>query len=95
MLVVVSETVGLFDDVISAHVFGLPDSEMCARAGQHSKDKATKKIHKFGVVNSAYSRIFAQQSGENKEVQENNVSHAASALPTFTLSGRRPSHSMK
>ena len=44
MLVVVSETVGPFDDVISARVFGLPDSEMCARAGQHSKDKATKKI---------------------------------------------------
>ena len=39
----VSETVGPFDDVISARVFGLPDSEMCARAGQHSKDKATKK----------------------------------------------------
>ena len=42
MLVVVSETVGLFDDVISTCVFGLPDSEMCVRAGQHSKDKATK-----------------------------------------------------
>ena len=60
MLVVVSETVGPFDDVISAPVFGLPDSEMFARAGQHSKDKATKKINKFGVGNSAYSRIFAQ-----------------------------------
>ena len=43
MLVVVLETVGPFDDVISTCVFGLPDSEMCARAGQHSKDKATKK----------------------------------------------------
>ena len=69
MLVVVSETVGPFDDVISARVFGLPDSEMCARAGQHSKDKATKKIHNFGVGNSAYSRIFAQESGQNKGVQ--------------------------
>ena len=61
MLVVVSETVGPFDDVISARVFGLPDSEMCARAGQHSKDKATKKIHNFGVGNSAYSRIFVSR----------------------------------
>ena len=42
VLVVVSETVGLFDDVISAYVFGLPDSERCAGAVQHSKDKATK-----------------------------------------------------
>ena len=73
MLVVVSETVGPFDDVISACVFGLPDSEMCARAGQHSKDKATKKIHNFGVGNSAYSRIFAQESGQNKGVQATNV----------------------
>ena len=95
MLVVVLETVGPFDDVISARVFGLPDSEMCARAGQHSKDKATKKIHNFGVRNSAYSRIFAQQSGQNEGVQATNVSHATSALPTFTLSGRRISHSMK
>ena len=84
----VSETVGPFDDVISARVFGLPDSEMFARAGQHSKDKATKKIHKFGVGNSA------QESGQNKGVQATNVSHATSALPTFTLSGRRISHSM-
>ena len=43
MLVLVSETVGPFDDVISARVFGMPDSEMCAGAGQHSMDKATKK----------------------------------------------------
>ena len=41
MLVVVSETAGLFDDVISAYVFGLPDSERCAGAVQHSEDKAT------------------------------------------------------
>ena len=88
MLVVVSETVGPFDDVISARVFGLPDSEMCARAGQQSKDKATKKLHNFGVGNSAYSRIFAQESGQNEGVQATNVSHATSALPTFTLSGR-------
>ena len=65
----VSETVGPFDDVISARVFGLPDSEMCARAGQHSKDKATKKIHNFGGGNSAYSRNFAQQSSQNEGVQ--------------------------
>ena len=95
MLVVVSETVGPFDDVISAHVLGLPDSEMCARAGQQSKDKATKKLHNFGVRNSAYSRIFAQESGQNEGVQATNVSHATSALPTFTLSGRPISHSMK
>ena len=50
MLVVVSETVGPFDDVISARVFGLPDSEMCAGAGQHSKDKATKKIHNLLIA---------------------------------------------
>ena len=30
-----------FDDVISAYVFGLPDSERCAGAVQHSEDKAT------------------------------------------------------
>ena len=95
MLVVLSETVGPFDDVISARVFGLPDSEMCAGTGQHSKDKATRNIHNFGVGNSAYSRIFAQESGENKGVQATNVSHATSALPTFTLSGRQISHSMK
>ena len=41
MLVVVSETAGLFDDVISTYVFGLPDSERCAGAVQHSEDKAT------------------------------------------------------
>ena len=41
MLVMVLETVGLFDDVISADVFGLPDSERCAGAVQHSEDKAT------------------------------------------------------
>ena len=41
MLVVVSETVGLFDDVISAQVYGLPDSGRCAGAVQHSEDKAT------------------------------------------------------
>ena len=41
MLVVVLETTGLFDDVISAYVFGLPDSERCAGAVQHSEDKAT------------------------------------------------------
>ena len=32
VLVVVLETAGLFDDVISAYVFGLPDSERCAGA---------------------------------------------------------------
>ena len=41
VLVMVSETVGFFDDVISAYVFGLPDSERCAGAVQHSEDKAT------------------------------------------------------
>ena len=41
VLVMVSETAGLFDDVISAYVFGLPDSERCAGAVQHSEDKAT------------------------------------------------------
>ena len=44
VLVMVSETVGLFDDVISAYVFGLPDSERCAGAEQHSKDKVTKML---------------------------------------------------
>ena len=41
VLVVVSETAGLFDDVISAYVFGLPDSERCAGAVQHLEDKVT------------------------------------------------------
>ena len=95
MLVVVSETVGPFDDVISARVFGLPDSELCARAGQHSKDKATKKIHNFGVGNSAYSRNLLSKAVRTKESRQLMCSHATSALPTFTLSGRRISHSMK
>ena len=52
MLVVVLETVGLFDDVTSAYVFGLPDSERCAGAVQHSKDKATDhNFDKFGNEN--------------------------------------------
>ena len=41
MLVMVSETAGLFADVISAYVFGLPDSERCAGAVQYSEDKVT------------------------------------------------------
>ena len=41
MLVMVSETAGLFDDVISAYVFGLSDSERCAGAVQHLENKAT------------------------------------------------------
>ena len=64
MLVVVSETVGPFDDVISARVFGLPDSEMCAGAGQHSKDKATKKIHNFGVGNLLIAEICSAKRSE-------------------------------
>ena len=44
VLVVVSEPVGLFDDVISASVFGVPDSERCAGAVQHSNDKVTKML---------------------------------------------------
>ena len=91
----VSETVGPFDDVISARVFGLPDSEMCARAGQHSKDKATKKNPQLWRRKFCLQQKFAQQSGQNEGVQATNVSHATSALPTFTLSGRRISHSMK
>ena len=70
MLVVVSETVGPFDDVISARVFGLPDSEMCAGAGQHSKDKATKKIHNFGGGNSAYSRNLLSKAVRTKESRQ-------------------------
>ena len=41
MLVMVLETAGLFDDVISAYIFRLPDSERCAGAVQHSEDRAT------------------------------------------------------
>ena len=68
----------------------------CVRElGSNQRTKRQKKIHNFGVGNSAYSRIFAQESGQNKGVQATNVSHATSALPTFTLSGRRISHSMK
>ena len=70
MLVVVSETVGPFDDVISARVFGLPDSEMYVGAGQHSKDKATKKIHNFGVGNSAYSRNLLSKAVRTKESRQ-------------------------
>ena len=67
----------------------------CVRElGSTQRTKRQKKSI-FGVGNSAYSRIFAQESGQNKGVQATNVSHATSALPTFTLSGRRISHSMK
>ena len=68
----------------------------CVRElGSTQRTKRQKNIHNFRVGNSAYSRIFAQESGQNKGVQATNVSHATSALPTFTLSGRRISHSMK
>ena len=65
--------------------------ELCST----QRTKRQKSIHEFGVETSACSRIFAQQSGENKGVQANKNTHAATALPTFTLSGSRISHSMK
>ena len=68
VLVVVSETVGLFDDVISAYVFGLPDSERCAGAVQHSEDKATKILINL-ETKICFGRILAQESGENEGVQ--------------------------
>ena len=68
VLVVVSETVGLFDDVISAYVFRLPDSERCAGAVQHSKDKATKILINL-ETKICFCRILAQESGENEGVQ--------------------------
>ena len=68
----------------------------CVRElGSSQRTKRQKKLHNFGVRNSAYSRIFAQESGQNEGVQATNVSHVTSALPTFTLSGRPISHSMK
>ena len=68
VLVVVSETVGLFDDVISAYVFRLQDSERCAGAVQHSKDKATKSLINL-ETKFCFCRILAQESSENKGVQ--------------------------
>ena len=65
VLVVVSETVGFFDDVISAYLFRLPDSERCAGAVQHSKDKATDhNFDKFGNENLLLQDI---SSGERSE----------------------------
>ena len=62
VLVVLSETVGLFDDVISAYVFGLPDSERWS-------DKATDhNFDKFGNENLLLQKL-AQESGENEGVQ--------------------------
>ena len=68
VLVLVSETVGLFDDVISADVFGLPDSERCAGAVQHSMDKATKILINL-ETKICFCRILAQESSENEGVQ--------------------------
>ena len=68
MLVTVSETVGLFDDVISADVFRLPDSERCAGAVQHSKDKATIILINL-ETKFCFGRILAQESSENEAVQ--------------------------
>ena len=68
VLVVVSETVGLFDDVISAYVFGLPDSERCAGTVQHSKDKTTKILINL-EMKFCFCRTLAQESSENEGVQ--------------------------
>ena len=68
VLVVVSETVGLFDDVISAYVFRLPDRERCSGAVQDSKDKATKILINL-EMKICFCRILAQESGENEGVQ--------------------------
>ena len=68
VLLVVSETVGLLDDIISAYVFRLPDSERCAGAVQHSKDKGTK-IWINLETKICFCRILAQESGENEGVQ--------------------------
>ena len=68
VLVVVSETVHLFDDAISADVFGLPDSERCAGAVQHSMDEATKILLNL-ETKICFCRILAQESGENEGVQ--------------------------
>ena len=66
MLVVVSETVGPFDDVISARVFGLPDSEMCARDVQHSKDKATKNVPILHIAEYLLSK--AVRTKESRQI---------------------------
>ena len=68
VLVVASETVGLFDDVISAYVFGLPDSERCAGAVQYSKDKATIIMINL-ETKFCFGRILVQESSENEGVQ--------------------------
>ena len=68
VLVMVSETAGLFDDVISAYVFGLPDSERCAGAVQHSEDKATIILINL-EMKICFCKKLAQESGENEGVQ--------------------------
>ena len=68
MLVVVSETAGLFDDVISAYVFGLPDSERCAAAVQHSGGQSDHNFDKFGNEILLWQKL-AQESSENEGVQ--------------------------
>ena len=69
MLVVVSETAGLFDDVISAYVFGLPDSERCAGAVQHLEDKANIILINLDGNEILLWQKLAQESGQNKGVQ--------------------------
>ena len=60
MLVVVSEKAGLFNDVISAYVFGLPDSERCA-GGQSDHN-----FDKFGNEILLWQKL-AQESGEKEK----------------------------
>ena len=69
VLVVVSETAGLFDDVISAYVFGLPDSERCAGAVQHSEDKATIILINLDGNETLLWQKLAQENGQNEGVQ--------------------------
>ena len=69
VLVMVSETAGLFDDVISAYVFGLPDSERCAGAVQHSEDKVTIILINLDGNEILLWQKLAQESGQNEGVQ--------------------------
>ena len=69
MLVVVSETVGLFDAVIfnSAFVVRLADSARQVALWQQSKDKATKKNLEFGKKNQPYRSHVILSSGKGSE----------------------------
>ena len=68
VLVMVLETAGLFDDVISAYVFGLPDSEKVCRSCAALWGQSDHNFDKFGNEILLWQKL-AQESSENEGVQ--------------------------